>query len=84
MPDQASSSGVSLEKYRRYLAFLARTHVDERLNAKVDLSGIVQQTLLEAHQNQLQVNRSTLGQQMAYLRHHGTQCSGRDPQIHVR
>jgi hypothetical protein len=50
MPDQASASGAAFEKYRGYLAFLARTHVDRRLNAKIDLSGIVQQTLLEAHQ----------------------------------
>ncbi len=68
MPDQASASGVALEKYRRYLAFLARIHVDRRLNAKVDLSGIVQQTLLEAHQDQGRWKSLPSGQQMAYLR----------------
>lgn len=68
MSDQGSASGTSFEKYRRYLAFLARLHVDQRLCAKIDLSGIVQQTLLEAHQDQSQWNSLPAGQQMAFLR----------------
>ncbi len=41
--------GETFETYRDYLALLARLHVGRRLQAKVDVSGVVQLTLLEAH-----------------------------------
>jgi RNA polymerase sigma-70 factor, ECF subfamily len=48
--DEPASSAV-LERYRAYLTVLAHTRVSDRaLRDRLDLSGVVQQTLLEAHQ----------------------------------
>lgn len=46
----AETSDPTWNRYRTYLRFLAESRVDPRLKPHVDLSGIVQQTLLEAHQ----------------------------------
>jgi RNA polymerase sigma-70 factor (ECF subfamily) len=63
-----TSSQVSPEAYRAYLHLLARTLVDGALRGKVDLSGIVQQTLLEAHQALARYQKMTPAQQIAWLR----------------
>src|SRR5262249_34900523 len=39
-----------LERFRAYLGVLARLEVSPAMRDKVDLSGVIQQTLLEAHQ----------------------------------
>jgi RNA polymerase sigma-70 factor (ECF subfamily) len=44
-------SAEDMEKFREYLAWLARLHVAPGLRDRVDLSGVVQQTLLEAFQD---------------------------------
>jgi RNA polymerase sigma-70 factor (ECF subfamily) len=53
LPAKASMStdaDPSWGRFRAYLRFLAEAQVDPRLKAHVDLSGLVQQTLLEAHE----------------------------------
>jgi RNA polymerase sigma-70 factor (ECF subfamily) len=55
-----------LEGWRPYLSLLARAQIDPRLRGKVDLSGVVQQTLLEAHQKRPLLRSE--GEEAAWLR----------------
>ena len=61
-PEQA------LERFREYLGLLARLQVDPRLQGKLDLSGVVQQTLLEAYRAVAQTESWNEGQRLAWLR----------------
>jgi RNA polymerase sigma-70 factor (ECF subfamily) len=68
MTAPASDPGALLEGFRDYLTLLARLQLAPQLRGKVDLSGVVQQSLLEAHQAMDQLRRMTTEQQAAWLR----------------
>jgi RNA polymerase sigma-70 factor, ECF subfamily len=55
------------ERYRAYLTLLGRQQVGGKLPGKLDLSGVIQQTLLEAHQAGRIVELET-GPRLAWLR----------------
>ena len=57
-----------LERFRAYLTLLSRAQIDPRLQGKIDLSGVVQQTLLEAHLARQRVADWNEAQQAAWLR----------------
>src|SRR5438270_5324584 len=58
----------ALERFRPYLALLARHRVETRFQGKLDASGVVQQTLLEAHQGFTDFRGTSDGELAAWLR----------------
>jgi RNA polymerase sigma-70 factor (ECF subfamily) len=68
MASPAADPGAVLEGFRDYLTLLARLQLAPGLRGKVDLSGVVQETLLDAHRAMDQLSRMTAEQQAAWLR----------------
>ena len=66
MTTPVGNAGVLLDGFREYLRLLARMQLSAKLSGKIDLSGVVQQTLLEAYQ--AQEFPSGVAQQAAWLR----------------
>jgi RNA polymerase sigma-70 factor, ECF subfamily len=68
MNPDAPSDGRDLEHFREYLRLLARTHLDPRLQSKLDPSDVVQQTLLEAYKGLEQLRGQSREQVACWLR----------------
>jgi RNA polymerase sigma-70 factor (ECF subfamily) len=64
----AHADDAGLERYRAYLRLLAQMNLDPRLQAKLDASDIVQQTMLQAHQGREQFRGNTEAERIAWLR----------------
>ncbi|MFH1923263.1 MAG: sigma-70 family RNA polymerase sigma factor [Planctomycetota bacterium] len=68
MDPKKNGPNPELEKYRAYLTRLAREELDRRFQAKVDPSGVVNQTLYEANRDYSKVRDGSESAQLRWLR----------------
>src|SRR5581483_90503 len=68
MVQRADPPKGSLARFRPYLRLLAGLQLDSRLQAKLDPSDLVQETLLKAHENLGQFRGHTDAELAAWLR----------------
>jgi RNA polymerase sigma-70 factor (ECF subfamily) len=60
--------GPRLERFREYLRLLARLHLAEDRGGKIEVSDVVQQTLLEAHRQRARFRGHSDAEMAAWLR----------------
>ena len=65
---ESESASRLLERFMRYLTWVAETETDPRLRAKLGISDLVQETLLDAHCSMGQFHGTTARQFAAWLR----------------
>jgi hypothetical protein len=70
-----------LERFRAYLRLLARIRFPAMLQAKIDPSDLIQQTLLNAHRAAEQFQGKTIAEQAENICQHFGQCGSR---LHAR
>jgi DNA-directed RNA polymerase specialized sigma24 family protein len=68
MPSDPPDSTTNLERFREYLGLVARLQLGPRLQGKVDLSGVAQQTPLEAHRARGDFQSQVAAHEAAWLR----------------
>jgi RNA polymerase sigma-70 factor (ECF subfamily) len=68
MPRDPQNEESELGRFREYLLLLVRLQVDQRFQGKIDLSGVVQQTLLDAHQAWDRIQDLSGDEKAAWLR----------------
>jgi len=68
MAQPANASGPQVERFREYLCVLARAHVHPRHPSRIEASDLVQQTLLEACQEQNQFRGRSDAELAAWLK----------------
>lgn len=68
MTDEGEPQECRLEHFHDYLLLLARIQLGSRLQVKLDPSDVVQQTLLQAHQNWAQFRGGNDAELAAWLR----------------
>jgi RNA polymerase sigma-70 factor (ECF subfamily) len=68
MSQDAEDRARGWERFRDFLSLMARVQADPHWRGKIDLSGVVQQTLLEAFQSATATDGWTDAQKAAWLR----------------
>ena len=68
MDQPAQAAGPHVERFREYLCLLARAHLPPRHPSKIEASDIVQQTLLEAYEQQGDFRGQSDGELAAWLK----------------